>query len=462
MHEQKSGPGDANQPGPGESNLSPIIPMPGAQVKNAALVDIAKGLGIFYDYNQRLFWIQDDRGVWILISSADVKRELRGMGFRSTKEDDENLSQVETIISTIQRSNNVDYAGSLAGYRTGFYSISGKRILVRDSPVFIQSAKGEWPILRGILFRMLGEDQILYLIGWLKVAIEALYNSHLRPGQALVLAGPRNCGKSLLQNLITILLGGRSCKAYRYMSGKTIFNSDLMGAEHLVIEDEQPSTDIRARRNFGAEIKIVTANEDVSSHAKNRNALTLKPFWRISISVNDETENLMILPPIDESLQDKFIIFKAEKHDMPMPTGTHQERNAFISLLRNELPAFVDYLFEFVIPESMAEDRYGIQHFHHPDILAAISDMQPETKLLELIETAIFGVIPPPSEWEGSANELERKLTCNTSDVRREAERLISFPQACGTYLGRLQKRDAERFKSRHSMKGNIWTIMKA
>src|SRR5271165_1693831 len=233
-----------------------------------SLVDIAKRLKIYYDYNLRAFWIQDDRGVWILVSVTDVKRELKGMGFRGKCIDDECLSQVDVLLSNLQRCNNIDYAGSLAGYKTGFYQISGKRILVRDSPVFIQAAEGNWSMLAGIIFRMLGEEQALYLFGWLKIAIEALYNGHFRPGQALVLAGPANCGKSLLQNLITILFGGRSCKAYRYMSGKTTFNSDMMAAEHQVIEDEQASTDLRARRNFGAEIKIVTANDDVSSHAK--------------------------------------------------------------------------------------------------------------------------------------------------------------------------------------------------
>ena len=61
-------------------------------------------------------------------------------------------------------------------------------------------------------------------------------------------------------------------------------------------------------------------------HAKNRQAMTLKPFWRVSISCNDEPESLMILPPIDESLSDKVIIFQAKKKPMPMPTQTDEIR----------------------------------------------------------------------------------------------------------------------------------------
>src|SRR5204862_7823749 len=90
-------------------------------------------------------------------------------------------------------------------------------------------------------------DQLSYGFAWLKVAYEALRAGVWRPGPALALAGPRNCGKSLLQQLITLILGGRSAKPYRYMRGGTEFNADLFGAEHLCIEDEHCSTDIRSR-----------------------------------------------------------------------------------------------------------------------------------------------------------------------------------------------------------------------
>ena len=62
----------------------------------------------------------------------------------------------------------------------------------------------------------------------------------------------RDSGKSRLQNLITPLLGGRVANPYHYMTGKSNFNSELFGAEHLMIEDEPASTRIEARRNTGS------------------------------------------------------------------------------------------------------------------------------------------------------------------------------------------------------------------
>jgi len=54
-------------------------------------------------------------------------------------------------------------------------------------------------LLKSIIRNMLGADQEIFLLV-LKVGYEALRAGKPRVGQALALAGPRACGKSLLQN----------------------------------------------------------------------------------------------------------------------------------------------------------------------------------------------------------------------------------------------------------------------
>src|SRR5947199_8807639 len=90
--------------------------------------------------------------------------------------------------------------------------------------------------------------------------------------------------------------------------------------------------------------KNITVNDWQRCHAKNRVAIGLAPFWRLSVTVNDEPENLMVLPPIDDSIEDKLIILRAWKFPMPMPTATLQQRKAFWKRLEQELPAFLHYL----------------------------------------------------------------------------------------------------------------------
>jgi hypothetical protein len=413
---------------------------------------------IYYDSHRTSFWVKNDRGGWIRVRTEDVVRRLAQQGKRRKPLEAESISEIDSLLVALQNSHDVDYADSLAGFKQGVYIINLHRILVRDSPKLIQPKPGDWVCLQTIIANMLGKEQALYLFGWLKVAVEALYNSKIRVGQALTLAGPRDCGKSLLQSLITEILGNRSHKPHRYMSGQTPFNSELFGAEHLIIEDEEASTDIRARRNFGTKIKEICANLTQSCHPKHRTALHLTPFWRLSISVNDEPENLMILPPIDDSLVDKLIILKASKHPMPLPTATDKQREIFMNTLRGELPAFIHFLLHWTIPESLVSERYGITHFHHPDILQALGVFSPENRLLEIIDAELFNSVAPGS-WQGKASELERALTADDSKVKREASKLLNFQATCGTYLGRLEKLHPDRFERRNTNKGTRWTV---
>jgi len=385
-----------------------------------------------------------------------MKRQLRPF-LKSKIGTDETISQLDAHINTLQTQFDVSYAGPLAGAQTGVLDFEGRKILVTDSPRILPSRPDEWPLLGKVLANLLRDehaDQRPYFYGWLKVAREALRSGINRPGQALVMAGPRDCGKSLVQNLITLLLGGRAAKPYGWMMGATDFNAELFGAEHLMIEDECASTDIRARRNFGAQLKSVTVNTLQKCHQKNRTALNIEPFWRISITVNDEPENLMVLPPIDDSIGDKLILLRANKRPMPMPTTTQEDRRVFMETLHAELPAFCHFLDEWEIPTELGSHRFGIAHYHHPELLQALEELAPETRLLQLL------YVVPGSNWKGSQAQLESLLTDSKAATSFEARRLFSFNSACGTYLGRLAKKHPALVQYSRTKTERLWTIL--
>src|SRR5207249_3354414 len=145
---------------------------------------------------------------------------------------------------------------------------------------------------------LLDKEQLPVLMGWLLVAYEALRSGEPRHGQALGLVGPAKAGKSLLQKLITIILGGRVKHPFKYMTGRTDFNAELFEAEHLSIDDEKASIDIRSRRELGTAIKMVCVNQEQTCFRKYATPVTLLPFWRLTISVNDDPEALQVLPPL--------------------------------------------------------------------------------------------------------------------------------------------------------------------
>lgn len=414
--------------------------------------------GIVFDPTRGCYWIESDADRWIPLNEPSIRRHLRADGI-SPKSEGRLVSPLELILNRIQLDQYVDYAGPLAGCSAGLHKVEESRILVTESPHLVDSKTGEWPVLGQLIDGLLNDgviDQRPYLFGWLRVAVVALATSQKRPGQALVLAGPHACGKSLLQSLITILLGGRSARAYPFMIQRTNFNAELFGAEHLMIEDEAASTDIRTRRNFGAQLKIVTANAVQWCHAKNKQALSLTPFWRLTVSVNDEPENLLVLPPLDESLEDKIILLRANKRPMPMPTNTDHERVLFWETLKSELPAFVAHLEQWEIPAELKSSRYGITHYHHPELLGAIDELSPENKLLTLMDSVLFANTTTP--WSGTAPSLERLLTASET-YGREAQKLFPWPNACGTYLSRLGRKLPERMACKKIGNTNHWTI---
>ena len=413
----------------------------------------------YYDNVTGKYWMLNERGVFAPMSDSQMKRHYRALGVSGKTRDGEMISEADQRLLHITQRFDVDFAGALAGYRKGIHEMDGQRILVTTAPVIIEPAEGQSRMLRRIIEGLLGDDpeQIEIFYGWLKITYEALRAEKIIPGQAVVLAGPRNIGKSLLQKIITTITGGRYARPFQFMTGGTQFNAHMFAAEHLMIEDEVPSTEIKVRKQFGAQIKSVTVNEGQQCHAKGRTPISLRPFWRLTISLNDEPEDLQVLPPMDDSLEDKLIMFKCTGFDMPMPTGSPDERAAFWCALVAEIPALLYDLTQWEIPAHLRSERFGVKHYHHPEIMQALTDLSPEGKLLELIDDHILlGV----SSWTGSAGELEQELTNPDRPSAYAAKRVLKWSSACGVYLARLQQRYPTRFDhTRTGKSGRKWTI---
>lgn len=429
---------------------------------NTSSATHAQAREVYFDFNRSNYWTRNERGGWIMMNETQIKRVLRASGVSPNRPDGCHVSPLDERLLEIQGKMDVHYAGPLAGYQAGAFMAGEKRILVTESPRLVAPAPGGWSTLHQLIEGLLADgncDQRPYLYGWVKVAVEALAKGSIRPGQTLALCGPHDCGKSLLQNLLTRLLGGRSAKPYQFMAGQTTFNADLFEAEHLQIEDDQSSTDIRARRNFGTSIKAFCVNQSHRLHDKGRRAVNdLRPFWRVTITVNDEPENLMVLPPLDDSLGDKLQLLRAFKRPMPMPTESDDERSAFWERLVSELPAFVHFLTTWTIPAELRSSRFGVTHYHHPALVAAIDSLAPEQKLLGLLDGELF-TSAAAGAWHGTAAELESQLTGANSRCAYEARKLLSWPTACGVYLARLAKRMPERIAHDRDADSRRWII---
>ena len=426
--------------------------LPAPETKQAPAVEA------YYDASKKEFVMRNAQGRWLSHPSRQFAMLLAVMGIAPDR------FSGEIIMAEIIDTRDVAYTGSLAGHPAGYYAANGVRMLVTEGPRILTPQAGDWPTIRRLVDGLLGADedhgevQVATFYYWLRSAFESISRGQWRPGQVLALAGPIGCGKSLLQRLITECLGGRASDAFRYLSGSTQFNRDLFCSEHLTIDDAQASTDFRTRLAMAAHLKEIAVGRDHSCHGKGRDAVNLRPLWRCSISLNDEGECLLVLPPLRADIADKLHLLKCSSPRDPFPTATPEEMSDYWARLLSELPAFLHHCCQVEPPHGRIDQRFGIRAFHHPALVLALEEQAPEVVLLELIDMEIWRGTTD-SEWEGTARDLESILMAADSKVREQARRLLTWSQACGTYLGRLAKNQGDRVEPDRTPTRRSWII---
>lgn len=421
------------------------------QHENTSLKSVAEVLPlpmIYFQSERNKYWRQDRYNRWIQVDKDSARKFIVQQGYSSAPKVKGQLSSADECLLAIDEEQNIAYAGPLAGYKSGIYEMNGQKVLVTDSPRLIEPKEGEWRIIEQIIDGMFNRgqvDQRPYFYGWLHHALCMYHSGRWMPGQVLVLAGEPGSGKSLVQDILTEVFGGRSAYPYHFLTKGTDFNADLFPAEHLVINDEAEGKDYRARRALGAGLKQYAVVEAHRYHQKQRTALTLLPRWRVSVSVNDEPERLMVLPPMDDDIRDKITLLKVARNPMPMPTGTDAEREAFWKAIKAELPAFVRAMLDYQIPEELREDRFGICAYQHPDLLEKLEETRPEQRLLEFIDRVCFVYNREP--WIGTAVELLAKLHTD-EQFGTQAKELTRSSNLLGQYLSRLAEMPNPRVTS--------------
>jgi len=196
-----------------------------------------------------------------------------------------------------------------------------------------------------------------------------------------------------------------------------------------------------------------------SCYGKNKKALTLEPLWRLTMSMNEEPEDLAVLPPFDDGISEKLMLLKGAMNEVVSGVDTDEKRDQLWKTLTGELPAFIAWLKEWNIPNDLRADRLGIKTYHNPELLVKITELQPEQRLLALIDDCIFKVGERP--FEGTAIEVERRLKSEHYELHREAEDILrGNNNKCGTYLGRLSKRVRARVQRQGIVNGHtVWIV---
>jgi hypothetical protein len=441
---------------------------------------------------------EENPQIWSRWPEKKIVNLLRTKFVRLKPREGETLCEVDRLLLHVMQQRRLDLAiTALAGYPAGIYDVGGQRVLVRTGPRLVEPREGEWPTVNELLRAKLdfsygddeghGVDQLPYFHGWMKTALEALYlggPGNFRPGQACIFIGPRNCGKSRIQHqIITGLLGGegRSADPGPYLFGRTDFNGEMFSAEHLMMEDPASSTKTVDRVFFGEMLKQLVVNDTQRLHRKREDAIVVSPFFRTTISVNDDPDKMRVLPLLTPDMKDKVHLFYVSKHPLPMPTGTLPQRADFRRKIAEELPAYAWWLLsKFEIPEDLRSERFGVREWHHPTLAMELFDDTPAAELLQIIDAATFKASgadgglgnrlwdlkshakEDEDRWEGSALELERLLLGEGEwkcSLDREAKKLCMHNKI-DRLLSRLKEDQPGRIIQHRTRLERRWIVV--
>ena len=386
-------------------------------------------------YDGRTFYAPGRRGELVPMNEASVRRYLVGQGYVKSKDVDE----VSPALTEIQIENYALRVGPMAGYAKGWQDVPDGRVYVTSEIRPVIPADVPCGMLLRLIEEMLGEEQAGWFLRWLAIGHRSLASMRYRPGQALALVGPPASGKSLLSGIIVELFGGRVAHPFSSWSNGSQFNGHLVGAECLVIDDESPSRDMRARRNLATSIKSCLFSDTVGIEGKNKTPFTCRPWWRVIICCNSEPENVMVLPPMEDSISDKIALLLVRTPNFPAGIEGDTGREAFRRRISGELPGLLRHALALPLEPFDMDTRTGIRAYHNSEILGMLRELSKEALLESLLAGAADELEP---EWTGTAPELFQRLTGPDvfPSTREQARRLMDSPAVAGYLLRDLAR----------------------
>lgn len=504
----------------GDDEAAAFVPGPAAGPPVFDAAKVAEELRIYWKIGDGdSFWMlsHDDR--WVRLTkdaTVDAMRSIPDRMIAIKARENEMLSEARQVMHFTRMNRAVDEVlPSLPGYESKIHELaSGERVLVKQAPRMVEPVRVPFDNMRRLIEAQMdrseygGIDQSPYFHAWCKVSAEAIrYGEpgNWRAGHAIILAGPRGCGKNRLQEqVITPLLGGygRYADPGKFLFEADEFNGDVFSAEHLMLSEiPMPSQRTVDRTSLAEKIKQIVANPAQRMRLMRTEPCSVSPFWRLTISVNDDPDKLRSLPLITQDFGDKVLLLHCVKGPIPLiERNTIEAQKHFREVMAAELPGYLYWLLnEFEIPEAMLkyEDgtdatRFGFKEYHAPCIKEELFNDTPAAQLLSLIDSAVFtrGAGAPyddePSEavngarlwdlvgdkevvntvtgvrlklWQGKAETLQMLLTNEggyTCNVATMAKKLFQHNK-CSSLLGRLYA--DEQFKDERVSKGdtNRW-----
>lgn len=347
----------------------------------------------------------------------DIIRHYKVQGHSSTTPKGETCSPIDNILTRIKTTKSIDAAVPVVfckdeivvhGDRRFLNTLSRKKAfeyertpepVTWDSPLLTHT--------REFLSNILGPEQLPVFLAWLSRSYKACYLGRGRDlaGQAILLAGPPEAGKTFLVSAIFGRLLQSVGDASGYFLDADNFTSSLCNTGVWSLDDDRLSDRRNGHAAFTAVLKKAVANRTLN-YNKKFGAKTDIPWWgRVVITCNTDSESLRILPDLEQSILDKLMMFR-------IPDDVDSLTRDEALKVEGELGYFANYLYHYTLPDELiGTARFGIKPFHNPELVEAAREISPTYHLSEVLESWREEHFTIPEfrnrvKWEGTAGDL--------------------------------------------------------
>jgi hypothetical protein len=325
-----------------------------------------------------------------------------------------------------------------------------------------------FPVIADLLNKQFHEKDVFWAFhAWLKYFWESCRAGSPKLGHIMIIAGPAQCGKTLLANAVVGQMFGGADDPSSYLTGQTNFNGSLAQSPVWALDDVvitgRDSSDI-----YTNIVKRVGANPTITVEAKYKDR-SIPYEWggRLIITLNDDPKSLWGLPNLDGTILDKLFILKASSgFTVPSALGYDVK-----DVIYDELPHFVAWVEDTPYHPGTKLDvgrSGGLVPFHDPEIMQVANDTSSEAVSMDLIKAGLdkFPFDGQKPVYLKSAEIYTRFLS--DPEGCRVMQALFKDPKSFGRWfavIAKANKLDGYSFKSvtkkTHGAVSRVWEIVR-
>ena len=362
-------------------------------------------LEIYYLSDGEKYCRKLSNGSYVVENLSAVRRFLRLAGFSSCK-GDERISEVDDILSEVHEKKIIAGVLKSGVLEPGLYYLENKeRVVVTRGPEKVEPVQGDFSVFASLVKSLLGEEQQIHFYGLLQNKVLSLYKGLHHSSQALFLIGKPKGGKSLLQNMISKILGNRQANPLAWLTGTNKFNSELFGAIHLRMDSEFLAAGSKREKIILDALLNKIVDVDLQPvFQKYGSSFSIAPHWQPSASLNCEPRCLACLPELTGDNLNRLQVYYCTPINFVTLRdrfGIMEDREALDLALSLEVPAIVWHLLNgFSLPPELQDEHCHVRGYVSPVVEELCWRFSDEHTVFEALKQIHLGKNLSKSEYE--------------------------------------------------------------